>query len=51
MSDTFPHTSKSRFSLFLEESEPIFDKEKKSLNLFESVKTLYFWPFSAVFTT
>ena len=29
MSDTFPHTNKSRFSSFLEESEPIFDKEKR----------------------
>ena len=40
--DMFPHTSKSCFSSFSEQSEPIFSKEKKSLNFFESVKTLDF---------
>ena len=49
MSDMFPHTSKSRFSSFSEESEPIFGKEKKILNLFGLVKTLDFQLFFTSF--
>ena len=45
----FPHTSKSRFSSFSEESEPIFGKEKRVSTFSNWSKLLIFSLFLAIF--